>query len=181
MRRCSSVTSESGFVVPEINLTPQFEERVRSHFADESVVVLTRSSDAQRARSWLATMKAGRGFCRHPDGRVLASVSGSLRSSVDEEHTFSHVLWGTARGISGIFLAEARPESRYPGYSGVCHAVILKVGPAREAEATGFSRCPISSGFSGAGHGFCLSIRMLKKRGAFRRGEGSDQQRCRSM
>lgn len=74
-------------LVPEINLTPQLEGRVRSRFPGESVVTLNSDlADMERARSWLAVHE-GR-------ARVLVGTRMSVFSSfrklslviVDEEH-----------------------------------------------------------------------------------------------
>ena len=78
-------------LVPEINLTPQLEGRVRSRFPGESVVTLNSDlADMERARSWLAVHE-GR-------ARVLVGTRMSVFSSfrklslviVDEEHETSY-------------------------------------------------------------------------------------------
>ena len=61
-------------LVPEINLTPQLEGRVRSRFPGESVVTLNSDlADMERARSWLAVHE-GR-------ARVLVGTRMSVFSS----------------------------------------------------------------------------------------------------
>ena len=78
-------------LVPEINLTPQLESRVRSFFPQETVVTLNSDHSAvARARSWLAVHE-GR-------ARVLVGTRMAIFSSfrdlrlivVDEEHDLSY-------------------------------------------------------------------------------------------
>lgn len=77
-------------MVPEINLTPQLEARVRARFPDELVVAMHSDfPDGERARSWLAVHE-GR-------ARVLVGTRMSIFASfrklalviVDEEHDTS--------------------------------------------------------------------------------------------
>ncbi|WP_206955558.1 primosomal protein N' [Trinickia acidisoli] len=78
-------------LVPEINLTPQFEAAFRARFAalagDASIVTLhSAMADGERARSWLA---AHRGRARIVLGTrlaVLASLPELALIVVDEEH-----------------------------------------------------------------------------------------------
>lgn len=78
-------------LVPEINLTPQLEERVRSHFADESVVVLNSDlPDAQRARSWLAVHEGRARILVGTRMAALASFRQLALIVVDEEHDLSY-------------------------------------------------------------------------------------------
>lgn len=59
-------------LVPEINLTPQLEGRVRSRFPGESVVTLNSDlADMERARSWLAVH----------EGAPACSLARACRSS----------------------------------------------------------------------------------------------------
>ncbi|MCF0252873.1 MAG: primosomal protein N' [Duodenibacillus sp.] len=74
-------------LVPEINLTPQLEDRVRSHFPGVPVVTLhSELSDGERAANWLAVHE---GRARILVGTRLSVFASFKRLSlviVDEEH-----------------------------------------------------------------------------------------------
>lgn len=78
-------------LVPEINLTPQLERRVRQSFPGELVVSTNSNlSQGERARSWLA---AHEGKARVLVGTRLAVFSSFKKLSliiVDEEHDLSY-------------------------------------------------------------------------------------------
>ena len=78
-------------LVPEINLTPQLEERVASHFPGEIVVTLNSElSERERARSWLA---AHEGRSRILVGTRMAAFASFRQLAlivVDEEHDLSY-------------------------------------------------------------------------------------------
>ena len=78
-------------LVPEINLTPQLEERVRERFPDQMVVTLHSAlNDGERARNWLAVHE---GRARILVGTRLAIFASFRHLSlvlVDEEHDDSY-------------------------------------------------------------------------------------------
>lgn len=78
-------------LVPEINLTPQLEARVRARFTDEVVVTMhSELSQGERARSWLAVHE---GRARVLVGTRLAIFASFRKLSliiVDEEHDASY-------------------------------------------------------------------------------------------
>lgn len=78
-------------LVPEINLTPQLEDRVRMRFAQTSVVTLHSGlADGERASAWLA---AHEGRAQIVVGTRLAVFASMPRLSlivVDEEHDSSY-------------------------------------------------------------------------------------------
>ena len=78
-------------LVPEINLTPQLEARVRERFPEETVVTLHSAlSDGDRARNWLAVHE---GRARILVGTRLAIFASFRRLAlilVDEEHDESY-------------------------------------------------------------------------------------------
>ncbi len=85
-------------LVPEINLTPQLETRVREHFPGEAVVSLhSELSETERARSWLA---AHEGRARILVGTRLAALASFRKLAlivVDEEHDLSYKAGDGAR------------------------------------------------------------------------------------
>jgi primosomal protein N' (replication factor Y) len=78
-------------LVPEINLTPQFEAAFRTRFAalagDESIVTLhSAMADGERARSWLAAHAGRARIVLGTRLAVLASLPALAMIVVDEEH-----------------------------------------------------------------------------------------------
>ncbi|HTH73513.1 MAG TPA: primosomal protein N', partial [Trinickia sp.] len=78
-------------LVPEINLTPQFEAAFRARFAalsgDESIVTMhSAMADGERARSWLAAHTGRARIVLGTRLAVLASLPELALIVVDEEH-----------------------------------------------------------------------------------------------
>jgi primosomal protein N' (replication factor Y) len=78
-------------LVPEINLTPQFEAAFRARFAgrsgDESIVTLhSAMADGERVRSWLAAHTGRARIVLGTRLAVLASIPALALIVVDEEH-----------------------------------------------------------------------------------------------
>ena len=78
-------------LVPEINLTPQFEAAFRARFAgrsgDESIVTLhSAMADGERVRSWLAAHTGRARIVLGTRLAVLASMPALALIVVDEEH-----------------------------------------------------------------------------------------------
>jgi primosomal protein N' (replication factor Y) len=78
-------------LVPEINLTPQFEAAFRarfsSHIDDESIVTLhSAMADGERVRSWLAAHSGRARIVLGTRLAVLASMPALALIVVDEEH-----------------------------------------------------------------------------------------------
>ena len=78
-------------LVPEINLTPQFEAAFRARFAslagDDSIVTLhSGMADGERARSWLAAHTGRARIVLGTRLAVLASLPALALIVVDEEH-----------------------------------------------------------------------------------------------
>ena len=79
------------FLVPEINLTPQLERRVRERFSEETVVTLhSELSDLERARSWLAVHEGRSRVIVGTRMAVFASFRKLRLIIVDEEHDPSY-------------------------------------------------------------------------------------------
>ena len=78
-------------LVPEINLTPQLEKRVRSRFAEETVVTLhSKLALKERAANWLAVHE---GRARVLVGTRLSIFASFMKLAlilVDEEHDASY-------------------------------------------------------------------------------------------
>lgn len=78
-------------LVPEINLTPQLEARVRGHFPRDRVVTLNSElSPAERARAWLAIHEARARILVGTRMAVFASFRHLSLIIVDEEHDLSY-------------------------------------------------------------------------------------------
>lgn len=79
------------FLVPEINLTPQLESRVRSFFIDKTIVCLHSGlSQGERARSWLAMHEQRAQILIGTRMAVFASLPNLQMIVVDEEHDLSY-------------------------------------------------------------------------------------------
>ena len=78
-------------LVPEINLTPQLEARVRERFGDEAVVAMHSGlTPAQRLKSWLAAHSGAARIVLGTRMAVLASMPQLQLIVVDEEHDPSY-------------------------------------------------------------------------------------------
>ena len=78
-------------LVPEINLTPQLEGRVRARFADLTVVTMhSELTPMQRARSWLAVHEGRARILVGTRMAVFASFRKLSLVIVDEEHDASY-------------------------------------------------------------------------------------------
>lgn len=78
-------------LVPEINLTPQLEARVRGRFAGQTVVTMHSSLTPQeRARNWLAVHEARARVLVGTRMAVFASFKKLALIVVDEEHDQSY-------------------------------------------------------------------------------------------
>lgn len=79
------------FLVPEINLTPQLEGRVRSHFPDKAVVTMHSGlSQGQRAKAWLAMHEKRAQILIGTRMAIFASIPELSLVLVDEEHDLSY-------------------------------------------------------------------------------------------
>jgi len=78
-------------LVPEINLTPQLEARVRERFGDAAVVAMHSGlTPAQRLKSWLAAHSGAARIVLGTRMAVLASMPHLQLIVVDEEHDPSY-------------------------------------------------------------------------------------------
>ncbi len=78
-------------MVPEINLTPQLEARVRGRFGDQAVVSMHSAlTPAQRLKSWLAAHSGSARIVLGTRMAVLASIPQLRLIVVDEEHDASY-------------------------------------------------------------------------------------------
>lgn len=79
------------FLVPEINLTPQSVERIRSRFPDKTVAILhSELSDGERAQNWLAVHEGRADILVGTRTAVFASFRKLALVIVDEEHDGSY-------------------------------------------------------------------------------------------
>ena len=78
-------------MVPEINLTPQLEERVRSRFPEENIALLHSGlPEGQRLRNWLAAMTGTARIILGTRLSVMVPIPHLSLIVVDEEHDPSY-------------------------------------------------------------------------------------------
>ena len=78
-------------MVPEINLTPQLEERVKARFGDEGVVSMhSGMTGPQRLKSWLAAHNGSARIVLGTRMSIFASMPKLKWIVVDEEHDASY-------------------------------------------------------------------------------------------
>ena len=112
------------FLVPEINLTPQLEERVRAHFPDKVIVSMHSGlANGERARSWLACHEKRAQILIGTRMAIFASLPNLALVVVDEEHDLSYksgegirysardlaVKWAQLKSIA-VVLGSATPS-----------------------------------------------------------------------
>ena len=111
-------------LVPEINLTPQLEARVKERFPDENVVSLNSEfSDTVRARSWLAVHEGRARIMVGTRMSIYASFKKLALVIVDEEHDGSFkagdgsrysardlAVWRASHGKFPVVLGSATPS-----------------------------------------------------------------------
>ena len=111
-------------LVPEINLTPQLEKRVRERFPNEQVVALNSEfSDTERARAWLAVHEGRARILVGTRMAVFASFKKLSLLIVDEEHDSSFkagdglrfsardlCVWRAAKNRIPVVLGSATPS-----------------------------------------------------------------------
>ncbi|MDY4163994.1 MAG: primosomal protein N' [Sutterella sp.] len=111
-------------LVPEINLTPQLEKRVRERFPKEKVVCLNSEfSDTDRARSWLAVHEGRARILVGTRMAVFASFRKLALLIVDEEHDGSFkagdglrfsardlCIWRASKNHIPVVLGSATPS-----------------------------------------------------------------------
>ena len=79
------------FLVPEINLTPQLEERVRSHFPDLMTASLHSGlSNGERAKAWLAAHENRVQILIGTRMAIFSDMPNLALIVVDEEHDLSY-------------------------------------------------------------------------------------------
>ena len=98
-------------LVPEINLTPQLEARVRGRFVDTTVVTLHSGlTQLERARNWLAVHEGRARILVGTRMAVFASFRKLALVIVDEEHEQSYIADSTPR-YDARELAQMRCEA----------------------------------------------------------------------
>ncbi len=87
----SDLEAQVLLLVPEINLTPQLENRVRSRFVGETVVTLhSKLSMTERAANWLAVHEGRARVLVGTRMAIFASFTKLALILVDEEHDASY-------------------------------------------------------------------------------------------
>lgn len=116
-------------LVPEINLTPQLEARVRSRFPKELVVTMhSEFSDGERATAWLAAHEGRARILVGTRMAVFASFKKLMLVIVDEEHDPSFKA-GDGLRFSGRDLAVWR------AWKNACPVVLGSATPSIETWA----------------------------------------------
>lgn len=129
-------------LVPEINLTPQLERRVRERFPQEKIVCLNSDySDTERARSWLAVHEGTARILVGTRMAVFASFRKLSLLIVDEEHDSSFkagdglrfsardlCVWRASKNRIPVVLGSATPsiETWVKAQSGSYRMITLK-------------------------------------------------------
>ena len=79
------------FLVPEINLTPQLEERVRNHFPGYAIATLHSGlANGERAKAWLAALENRVQILIGTRMAIFADLPKLSLIVVDEEHDLSY-------------------------------------------------------------------------------------------
>ncbi|MFM7027027.1 MAG: primosomal protein N' [Limnohabitans sp.] len=142
-------------LVPEINLTPQLEARVRGRFGDTAVVAMHSGlTPAQRFKSWLAAHSGVARIVLGTRMAVLASIPNLQLIVVDEEHDPSYKQQEGAR-------YSARDLALYRGQQ--CQARVLLGSATPSLESWHNSRPADATGDAG---GRYLRLHMPDRIGA---------------
>ena len=125
-------------LVPEINLTPQLEGRVRERFGEQAVVAMHSGlTPAQRLKNWLAAHSGRARIVLGTRMAVLASLPRLLMIVVDEEHDASYKQQEGARySARDLALYRAR----------LCGAKVLLGSATPSLESWHHSRPPEEGG-----------------------------------
>ncbi len=128
-------------MVPEINLTPQLEARVRERFGEQAVVALHSGlTPAQRLKSWLAAHHGAARIVLGTRMAVFASMPQLKLIVVDEEHDASYKQQEGAR-------YSARDLALYRGQQ--CGAQVLLGSATPSLESWHHSRAADADGDPG--------------------------------
>lgn len=137
-------------LVPEINLTPQLEQRFRARFGDAVTTLHSRLTPAQRLRHWLAAHLGDARIVLGTRMAIFASLPRLRLIVVDEEHDPSYKSQEGAR-------YSARDLAVYRGRLGAdagCRVVLGSATPSLEswhaAERGRYRRVDISDRMGGA-------------------------------
>ena len=142
-------------MVPEINLTPQLEARVRKRFGEHAVVAMHSGlTPAQRLKSWLAAHSGAARIVLGTRMAVFASMPHLKLIVVDEEHDASYKQQEGAR-------YSARDLAIYRGQQ--CGAQVLLGSATPSLESWHHSRPAASDGVAG---GRYLRLHMPERIGA---------------
>ena len=87
----NGIAPQALVMVPEINLTPQLQERFTARFGEDSVVSLhSGMTNPQRLKNWLAAHSGSARIVLGTRMAVFASIPGLKLIVVDEEHDASY-------------------------------------------------------------------------------------------
>ena len=120
----NGIPAQALIMVPEINLTPQLEERFTARFGAASVVSLhSGMTNPQRLKSWLAAHSGAARIVLGTRMAVFASMPGLQLIVVDEEHDASYkqqegarysardlAIWRAREQHAKVILGSATPS-----------------------------------------------------------------------
>lgn len=137
-------------LVPEINLTPQLQNRVRARFPDELVVSMhSEYSEGERAAAWLAAHEGRARILVGTRLSIFASFQKLALILVDEEHDLSYkagdglrfsardlAVWRASKNACPVVLGSATPslESWLKAQNGGYRLLELKHRAAEHAQ-----------------------------------------------
>jgi primosomal protein N' (replication factor Y) len=115
-------------MVPEINLTPQLEERVKARFGAEGVVSMhSGMTGPQRLKSWLAAHNGSARIVLGTRMAVFASMPNLKWIVVDEEHDASYKATRRRSLFSARFGGLPRQAGRRESHSWIGHTLTGKL------------------------------------------------------
>ncbi len=124
-------------MVPEINLTPQLQQRFEArfaHLAGQVVALHSGLTPAQRLKSWLAAHSGQARLVLGTRMAVLASLPALRLIVVDEEHDPSYKQQEGARySARDLAVYRARLESQALGREGGCRVMLGSATPSLES------------------------------------------------
>ncbi len=120
-------------MVPEINLTPQLQERFTERFAHEQIATMhSGMTPAQRLKAWLLTHSGQARIILGTRMSIFASIPNLRLIVVDEEHDASYKSQDGARhSARDLAVMRAKLETEHSGQ--VCRVMLGSATPSVES------------------------------------------------